>query len=191
MSDSVPAAEGEPISGVGSGWLWAVRCFALICTLIEVGKVFHEFPRLGAEFEFADGKMYFAALIPYLAALCFLFRRGKNPLAFALGMATVTGFLGGGLGLLGLGTLRDTFLPILTLFWIFVLLWDLSAWLFWPFFISTMMLGLSAYEAFAKMRSGAKGTQGIAFRRGMFTAVLVWLLSSVVAIFVALATIHM
>jgi hypothetical protein len=144
--------------------------------------------RWGPDFQLPEGAQDFAALIPYLAVLCFLFPRGRNPLAFGLGMATVTGFLGGGLGMLGLAN----FLPIAT-FWIFLLLWDFSAWLFWAFFISSMMLGLSALEAFAEMRLEAKGTQGLKspFRWGIFTAVLVLLLSSVVAGFMAFAQIHM
>jgi hypothetical protein len=184
MFDSLPPAEGEPISGVSSGWLWAARCSALICILIAVGGVFRESTRLGF-FDSIDEGRVFPALFPYLAVLCFLFPRGKKPLAFGLGMATVTGFLGGGLGMLGF------VLPIFIFcatFWIFALLWDSSAWLFWLFFISSMMLGLSAHEVFAKMRFEAKGTRGlgIAFGLGMFTAVLVSMLSSVVAGFMSL-----
>jgi hypothetical protein len=33
MFDSVLPAESEPISAVSSRWLWAARCFALICTV--------------------------------------------------------------------------------------------------------------------------------------------------------------
>jgi hypothetical protein len=185
MFDSVPPAEGEPISGVSSGWLWAPRCFALICILIAVGGAFHESIRQGF-FHLTEGGIYFAGLIPYLAVLCFLFRSGKNPPAFALGMASATGFLGGGLGVLG----PATFLPTPTI-WIFALLSDFSAWLFWPFFISSMMLGLSAHVAFDKMRFEAKGTQRSAFRWGMFTAVLVLLLSSVVAVFMSFGEMRM
>ena len=186
MFDSVPPAEGEPISGVSSGWLWAARCFALICILIAVGGVFRESTRLGF-FDSIDEGRVFPALVPYLAVLCFLFPRGKKPLAFGLGMATVTGFLGGGLGLLGVSASLPIFILCAT-FVIFALLWDSSAWLFWLFFISSMMLGLSAREAFAKMRFEAKGTRGlgIAFGLGMFTAVLVSMLSAVVAMFMSL-----
>jgi hypothetical protein len=135
------------------------------------------------------GMLMLAAPLPLAAVLGFLFRRGKNPLAFALGMASATGFLGGGLGMLGFAVQ----LPIgwVCTFWIFITLWDFSAWLFWTFFISSMMLGLSAHVAFAKIRFEANGTQRIAFRRGMFTAALVLILSSVVALFWFVAAIRM
>jgi len=189
MSDSVPSAASEPSGGVSSGWLWAPRCFALICILIAVGEAFHESTRLGAAFHLADGGIYFAGLIPYLAVLCFLFRRGKNPLAFALGMATATGFLNGGLGVLA----TPAQLPIGTFatVWIFAMLWDFSAWLFWLLFISSMMLGLSAYGAFDKMGFEAKDTRWIIFVRGLFAAVLVLILSSVLSLFMSFAAMHM
>src|SRR5580692_209058 len=60
MFDSVASTESEPIGGVSSGWLWAPRCFALICILIAVGEAFHESTRLGAAFHLADGGIYFA-----------------------------------------------------------------------------------------------------------------------------------
>jgi hypothetical protein len=173
MFDSVLPAESEPISVVSSRWLWAPRCFALICILIAVGGVFHESTRSGATFILADWLPYFASLIPYLVVLCLLFLRGKNPLAFALGIATATGLLGGGLGVLGRG-------------WIFAMLMGFSVWLFWLFFISSMMLGLSAYWAFDKMRFEAKGTRWIAFGGGIFAAVLVLILSFVVGLFVSM-----
>ena len=167
MSDSALPGESEPISVVSSRWLWAARCFALICILIAAGGVFHESTRPGATFILADWLPYFAGLIPYLAVLCLLFLRGKNPLAFALGMATATGLLGGGLGVFGR-------------VWIVAMLMDLSVWLFWLFFILSMMLGLSAYRVFAKMRFGAKGKRWIAFGGGIFAAVLVLVLSLLV-----------
>jgi len=173
MFDSVLPAESEPISVVSSRWLWAARCFALICILIAAGGVFHESTRPGATFILADWLPYFAGLIPYLAVLCLLFLRGKNPLAFALGMATATGLLGGGLGVFGR-------------VWIVAMLMDLSVWLFWLFFISSMMLGLCAYWAFDKMRFEAKGTGSIAFGGGIFAAVLVLIFSFVVVAFVSL-----
>ncbi len=227
MSDSLPPAGGDPISGVSSGWLWPPRCFALICILIAVVGVLHEHTRLGRAFQLTEGWLYFASLIPYLAvlcflfhrgknpfafalgiaiatgllggdlsmsvfaaplpiavALCFLFRRGKNPTAFALGMATATGFLG---GQVALGRAAWTFLATM---WIWALLSDFSAWLLWAFFISSMMLGLSAYWAFDKVRSEAKRTRWIAFGAGIFAAVLVLILSSVVALFLSFAAMH-
>ena len=184
MFDSVPPAEGGPIGVLRSRWLWVARCSAFICILIAVGGVFRESNRLGF-FDSIDQGRVFPALFPHLAVLCFLFPRGKKPLAFGLGMATVTGFLGGGLGMLGF------VLPIFMLcatYWIFALLWGASAWLFWLFLFSSMMLGLSAQGAFAKMRFEAKGTPGlgIAFGLGMLTAVLVSMLSSEIAGFMSL-----
>jgi hypothetical protein len=164
MSDSVPLAESESISVVRSGWLRAARCFAFLCILIGVVGVVHA-P--------TQGLQYSVSLIPYLAALSFLFLGGKNPLAFALGIATATGFLGGGLTALGAAAP----LPFAAL-WIWVLLSEFSTWLLWLFVISSMMLGLSAYLAFDKTRFEAKGRRWIAFGGGVFTAVLVLVLSS-------------
>jgi hypothetical protein len=135
------------------------------------------------------GGIYFAGLIPYLAVLCFLFRRRKNPLAFALGMATATGLLGGGLGVLA--TAAQLPIPTFATVWIFAMLWDFSAWLFWLLFISSMMLGLSAYGAFDKLRFEAKDARWIIFGRGLFAAVLVLILSSVLSLFMRFAAMHM
>ena len=146
--------------------------------LDRCGGSFSQYARLGGFIPFTERATYFAAFMPYLAVLCFMFPRGKNPLAFGLGMATATGFLYGGLGMLGPATTS------LATVWISILLW-FSAWLFWAFLISSMMLGLSAREAFGKMRFEAKGTRGlgIAFGLGMFTAVLVLMLSTAATMF--------
>jgi hypothetical protein len=77
MFDGILPAESEPNSVVSSRWLWAARCFALICILIAAGGVFHESTRPGATFIFADWLPYFASLIPYPAVLCLLFLREK------------------------------------------------------------------------------------------------------------------
>jgi len=172
MSDSVPPAESESISVASSGWLRAARYCALLCILLIVVGVVHENARLGFE-EFPNEVRSFAILIPYLAVLCFLFLRGRNPLAFALGMATATGFLCGGL----------------TAIWMCVLL-EFSAWLLMLFFISSMMLGLSAHWAFEKMRFEAKGRRWTAFGRGVFTGVLVLILSSWVLMFLSLGALR-
>ena len=90
MSDSVSPAEGEPIGVVSSRWLWAARRSALICTIaLGVGFV--------AE---AAAHGLGAALIMFgrwgslsLALLYLLFRRGKNSLAFALGLSAATAFI--------------------------------------------------------------------------------------------------
>lgn len=86
MFDSVSPAEGEPISGLSSGWLWATRCFALIYTVALGGGYLADDP-VGALFSFGP-RMLFS-----LALLFCLFRRGKNSLAFALGLGAATGFI--------------------------------------------------------------------------------------------------
>ena len=84
MFNSVLPAASEPISVVSSRWLWAARCFALICT-IALG--------VGFVAEAAADQNGLVALILFgrwgslsLALLYLLFRRGKNSLAFALGL---------------------------------------------------------------------------------------------------------
>ena len=62
MFDSVLPAESEPISVVSSRWLWAARCFALICILIAVGGVFHEYARLGDFFRLQNRATVFRGL---------------------------------------------------------------------------------------------------------------------------------
>jgi len=162
MFDSVPPAESEPTSVVSSRWLWAARCFALICVLIAVGGfLHHKSTPPTAYIIFLDRLLYFASLFPYLAVFCLLFLGRENPRAFALGMATATGLLTGGLG-------------VLERVWIFAPLMVLSVWLFWLFFILSMMLGLSAYRALAKMRFEAKGKRWIAFGGGILPRFWSW-----------------
>jgi hypothetical protein len=173
MSDSVPPAESEPISVPSSGWLRAARYCALLCILLGVVGAAHENSRRGFLESSVELKS-FASLIPYLAVLCILFLRGKNPLAFALGMATATGFLCGGL---------------ITALWMCVLL-EFSAWLLMLFFISSMMLGLSAHWAFEKMRFEAKGRRWTTFGGGVFTGVLLLILSSWVLMFLSLGALR-
>src|SRR5580658_6047520 len=91
MFDSVLPAKSEPISVVSSRWLWAARCFALICT-IALG--------VGFVTEAAADQNVLVALIFFgrwgslsLALLYLLFRRGKSSLAFALGLGAATAFI--------------------------------------------------------------------------------------------------
>ena len=88
MFDSISPAESEPIGVVSSGWLWAARCSALICTIaLGVGFV--------AEAAAHDPLVALFSFGPWgalcLALLYLLFRRGKHSLAFALGMGAEIG----------------------------------------------------------------------------------------------------
>jgi hypothetical protein len=191
MSDSVPPAEGEPIVAVSSGWLRAARCSALICTIaLGVGFV--------AE---AAAHDLGAALIMFgrwgslsLALLYLLFRRGKNSLAFALGLGAATAFI----ALLALTSselsrLSEVLRHVLFILAIFggVLppfpgmmgeassqLAKLGALLLWLFSISSAMLGLSSIVAFQKMAHEAKGMGKLrfAFWAGICCAPAVWLI---------------
>ena len=87
MFDSVLPAESEPINMVSSRWLLAARCFALICTIaLGVGFV--------AEAAAHGPEVALFSFGPWgslsLALLYLLFRRGKNSLAFALGLGAAT-----------------------------------------------------------------------------------------------------
>src|ERR1700683_1307755 len=91
MFDSVLPAESELISVVSSRWLWAGRCFALICT-VALG--------VGFVAEAAADQNGLVALIFFgpwgsvsLALLYLLYRRAKNSLAFALGLGAATAFM--------------------------------------------------------------------------------------------------
>jgi hypothetical protein len=191
MSDSVPPAEGEPIGMVSSGWLWAARCSALICTIaLGVGFV--------AE---AAAHDLGAALIMFgrwgslsLALLYLLFRRGKNSLAFALGLGAATAFI----ALLALASselsrMSEVLRHVLFILAIFTgvlppfpgmmgedspQLATLGALLLWLFSISSAMLGLSGIVAFQKMAHEAKGMGKLrfAFRAGICCAPPVWLI---------------
>ena len=90
MFDSVSPAESEPIGVVSSGWLRAARRSALICTIaLGVGFV--------AEAAAHDPVVALFSFGPWgslsLALLYLLFRRGKNSLAFALGLGAATAFI--------------------------------------------------------------------------------------------------
>jgi len=189
MSDSVPPAEGEPIGVVSSGWLRAARCSALICTLaLGVGFV--------AE---AAAHDLGAALIMFgrwgslsLALLYLLFRRGKNSLAFALGLGAATAFI----ALLALASSELSRISEALRHVLFILaffsgvlppfpgmmgedsphLATLGALLLWLF--TSAMLGLSSIVAFQKMAHEAKGIGKLrfAFWAGICCAPAVWLI---------------
>ena len=186
MFDSVPPAEGEPIRGVSSGWLWAARCFALICTIaLGVGFV-------------ADASAHDPVVAPFvfgpwgslsLTLLYLLFRRGKNSLAFALGLGAATAFIAllavAGIELSRTSeVLRHVFFILGMLILVlppFVLMMGqstLGALLGWLFSISSAMLGLSSIVAFQKMAHEAKGMGKLrlAFGAGICCALVVLLI---------------
>ena len=182
----VSPAESEPIGVVSSGWLWAARCSALICT-IALG--------IGFVAEAAADQNGLVALIFFgrwgwlsLALLYLLFRRGKNSLAFALGLGAATAFI----ALLPVASMLSpagrhlaffiaVFSGILPPFFnlmngLHPQLATLGALLLWLFSISLAMLGLSSIVAFQKMAHDAKGMGKLrlAFRGGMCCALVVW-----------------
>ena len=194
MFDSVLPAESEPNSVVSSRWLWAARCFALICTIaVGVGFV----AEASADQNVLVALNFFGrwgALS--LVLLYLLFREGKNSLAFALGLGAATAFIallpvasmlsrsGRHLaffivvfsGILPPFSMMSEFSPQLA---------TLGALLLWLFSISLAMLGLSSIVAFQKMMNEAKGVGKLrlAFRGGMCSALVVWLMFTLLGLF--------
>ena len=143
------------------------------------------------------------ALIPYgrwgslsLATLYLLLRRGKNSLAFALGLAAATALI----AVLPVAAMlsRSRHLAFFILVFSGILppffnlmnglhphLATLGALLLWLFNISLAMLGLSSIAAFRKMAHEAKGTGKLrlAFRGGMCCALVVWLTFTLIGLF--------
>jgi hypothetical protein len=169
--------EGEPIGVVSSGWLRAAQCSALICTIaFGIGFV--------AE---AAAHDLGAALIIFgrwgllnLALLYLLFRRGKNSLAFALGLGAATAFI----ALLALASselsrISEVLRHVLFILAIFSgVLPPLGGLLLWLFSISSAMLGLSTIVAFQKMAHEATGMGKLrfAFWAGICCAPALWLI---------------
>jgi hypothetical protein len=196
MFDSVVLSGSETASVVSSRWLWAARCFALICT-IALG--------VGFVTEAAADQNGLVALISYgrwgalsLALLYLLFRGGKNSRAFALGLGAATAFI----ALLPVACilLRSRHLAFFILMFSGILppfanlmsglrpqLATLGALLLWLFSISLAMLGLSSVVAFQKMAQQAKRTEKLrlAFRGGACCAVAVWLIFTLLGLFFA------
>jgi hypothetical protein len=184
MPDSVSPAEGEPNSGVSSGWLRAARCCALICAIT-----------LGVEFlveAYAHGSKL--ALITVgawgslsLPLLYLLLRRGKNSLAFALGLgaggaAFFALFAAGILLSLVLRLTGLKFFPWFSHVMLFVFMIIITPsptfgpFLLLPFDISLGMLGVTSIAAFKKMEREAKGMGRLplAFRAGICCGLVVW-----------------
>ena len=160
--DSISPAESEPVGAANSAWLRAAQCSALICTILY-----------GVAFVAAAHDIT-AALIAFgrsgllsLALLYLLFRRGKNPLAFALGLGAGTAFIA--LLAVASAALHVATISHLMLFIVMFggitppLMGDnlqlpaLGTLLLWLFYISLAMLGLSSILAFQKMAREAKG----------------------------------
>jgi hypothetical protein len=174
MFDSVSPAESEPIGVVSSGWLWAARCSALICTIaLSVGSV--------AEAAAHDPLVALFSFGPWgslsLALLYLLFRSGKNSLAFALGLGAAMAFIA--LLAVARGELSRTSDVLRHLFFILGMLIlvlppfaltmgqsILGALLGWLFSVSSAMLGLSSIVAFQKMGYEAKGMGKLRFAFG-------------------------
>jgi hypothetical protein len=174
MFYSVSPAESEPIGVVSSGWLWAARRSALICTIaLGVGFV--------AEATAHDPVVALFSFGPWgalsLALLYLLFRRGKNSLAFALGLGAAMAFI----ALLAVfrGELSGASEVLRHLFFVLGMLIlvlppfaltmgqsTLGASLGWLFSISSAMLGLSSIVAFRKMAYEAKGMGKLRFAFG-------------------------
>ena len=192
--DSVPPSVSEPISVVSSRWLWAARCFALICT-IALG--------VGFVTEAAADQNVLVALISYgrwgslsLALLYLLFRREKNSQAFALGLGAATAFI----AVLPVAAMlsQSRHLAFFILVFSGILppfanlmnglhpqLATLGASLLWLFSISLAMLGLSSIVAFRKMAREATGIGNLrwTFRGGMCSALGVWLIFTLLGLF--------
>lgn len=191
MPDSVPRAEGEPIGVVDSPWFWAVRCSASISTItLGVGFVAEAAAHgLGAAlFMFGRWGAVSVALV-YL-----LFRRGKNSLAFALGLGAATASI----ALLGLASIEVARVSEVLRHALFIVaifsgglppfpgmmheesprLATLGALFLWLFSISSATLGLSSLVAFQKMAHEAEGMGKLrfAFGAGIFCGPVVWLI---------------
>jgi hypothetical protein len=195
MFDSVLPAGSEPISVLSSRWLWAARCFALICTIaLGVGFV----AEAAADQNVLVALNFFGRWESLSLALVYLlFRRGKNSLAFALGLGAGTAFI----ALLPLAAMLSrsgrhlaffiaVFSGILPPFGnlmngLHPQLATLGALLLWLFSISLAMLGLSSIAAFQKIAQEAKrmGKLRWAFRGGICCALVVWLIFTLLGLF--------
>ena len=215
MFPSILPAESEPNSGVSSRWLWAARCSALICTItLVVGFVAQ------AKADFIGPLSALFTFCPWgllsLVLLGSLFLRGKNPLAFALGLGTVAPFIalfGDASGEFAWAPGRSMpnwppvfFFPLFLLRLMarlsrppFLLLHELypelatiGTLLLWPFSISLAMLGLSAVVAFTKMAHEAKGMKKLrwAFGAGVCFPLVLWTIIIVPLLLIASVVLH-
>jgi hypothetical protein len=192
-TDSLLPSVSAPIDVVSSRWLRAAKCSALICT-IALG--------VGFVTEAAADRDVLVALISYgrwgslsLALLYLLFRRGKNSLAFALGLGAATAFI----AVLPVAAMlsRSRHLAFFIAVFSGILppfanlmnglhpqLATLGALLLLVFSLSLVMLGLIGIVAFQKMAHEAKkmGKLRWAFRGGMCCAVVLWLIFTLLGV---------
>jgi hypothetical protein len=183
--------EGEPIGVVSSGWLRAARCSALICTIaLGIGFVAE-----AAAHDLGPALIMFGRWGSLnLALLYLLFRRGKNSLAFALGLGAATAFI----ALLALASSELSRISEMVRHALFILaifsgvlppfpgmaredspqLATLGVLLLWLFGISSAMLGLSTIVAFQKMahETAGIGKLRFAFWAGICSAPALWLI---------------
>jgi hypothetical protein len=184
MGDSVSPAESEPIGVVASGWLWTARCSALICTLaLGVGFLAEVAAHDPVTALFSFG--HWGSLT--LVLLYLLFRRGKNSLAFALGLGAAMAFIA--LLAVARGELSHSSEVLRHVFFILGMLIlvlppfalatgqsTLGTLLAWLFSLSSAMLGLSSVVAFQKLAHEANGKPRFAFGAGICCAVVVLLI---------------
>jgi hypothetical protein len=191
LLDSVFPVEGQSIGVVRSRWLWAARLSALICTItLGVGFV--------AEAATHNAAVVLISFGPWgslsLALLYLLFRRGKNSLAFALGLGAAPAFI----GLFAVAAFVLSRMPILSglRHGLFILSFSgmvppffmtmgegnpnakLGAALLCLFSISLAIYALSSIAAFLKMAHEAKGVgkPRLAFAAGICCPLVVWLI---------------
>jgi hypothetical protein len=174
MFDSVSPAESEPIGVVSSGWLAAARYSALICTIaLGIGFV--------AEAAAHNPVVALYSFAPWgslsLALLYLLYRRGKNSLAFALGLGAAMAFIALLAVVRGeLSRASDVLRHLFFILGMLILVLPpfaltmgqsiLGALLGWLFSISSAMLGLSSIVTFQKMAYEAKGMGKLRFAFG-------------------------
>jgi len=134
-----------------------------------------------------------------LALLYLLFRRGKNSLAFALGLGAATAFIAlfvvASIELSRSGFPLEVFRHVLFILAMFSgvipamgdspQLATLETLLLWLFSISLAMLGLSSIVAFQKMAQEAKGMGKLrlAFGAGICCVPVVWLIFMLLGLF--------
>jgi hypothetical protein len=190
----IPPVEAEATSMADRRWLWAARCSALICTIaFGVGFV-------AEAAALSDGPASGVALTLIrefgrqgslsVALLYLLFRRGKNSLAFGLGLGAATAFI----ALLAFASMKLHLDPVSHLMFILAMFGGiglpligeyspqvatLGALLLWSFIVCSAMLALSSVVAFQKMAHQAKGRGKLrlAFGAGICCVPVVWLIS--------------
>jgi hypothetical protein len=172
--------EREPISMADRTWLWAARCSALIFFSITLIAAF----RAHGSIRPIDWWLTAAWWLLSLGQLWLLFRRGKNALAFGLGMGAAMAPspialvpVMACIGLIAGSPLADALgAYVLVVLGLSVLgYFSTQPWLFWPGCISLLTLAVSAVVVFTKMRDeGERGRRlRLAFGAGIFCTLVV------------------